>query len=204
MTAGAMQRTKSARAAAVTVLALSLAGCINLAGKPPAALLTLTPTQSPPVGQTANSATTPTISVTVPVAPAAIATPRVPVQTSDTSIAYIKGAVWSEPPARLFARLMSDTIAARTGRVVLGYPQSLGSTGAQLSGELRSFGIDEATSSAVVVFEASLRRGEDRVYEKRRFEAREPVAAINAETVGPALNRAANRLADEVAHWVGR
>lgn len=198
-----MQRSSSRLIGALCVL-VPLAGCISLAGKPPASLLTLSADAQPASGQTTSSATSPTITILVPVAPAAIATSRVPVQTSGTSISYIKGAVWSEPPARLFARLLSDTIAARTGRVVLGSAQALGDPGARLAGELRSFGIDEARRMAVVVYEASLRRGEDRVYEKRRFEAVERVDQIDAASAAQALNRAANRIAADVADWVGK
>ena len=38
--------------------------------------------------------------------------------------------------------------------------------------------------------------------ETRRFEAREPSAGTK-DDVGPALNRAANRVAAEVAQWIG-
>jgi len=38
--------------------------------------------------------------------------------------------------------------------------------------------------------------------EKRRFEARVPVAAIDAVSAGTALNQAANQVAAEVATWV--
>lgn len=183
---------------------LPLAGCISLSPKPPAALMTLTPTASPATGQTVSTASATTIAIQVPTAPSAIATNRVPVQTGATALTYIKGAIWSEPPPRLFARLLSDTIAARTGRVVLGGAQALGDPGAKLAGELRSFGVEENSGDAVVVYEAILRRGNDRVFEKRRFEAREPVGRIDADTVGPALNRAANRVAADVADWVGK
>ena len=199
-----MMRRFPLRAAAGLALLLPAAGCISFAAKPPAALLTLSAADAPAVDKTVSSATSPTISILVPVAPTALSTGRVPVQTGATSFAYVKDALWSEPPARLFARLLSDTIASRTGRVVLGSAQALGDPGAKLSGELRSFGMDEASSSAVVVYEASLRRGVDRVYEKRRFEAREPVSRIDATSVGPALNRAANKVAADVADWVGR
>jgi cholesterol transport system auxiliary component len=199
-----MMRLTFPRLLLVIGAALPLAGCINLAPKPPAALLMLTPGAAPAIGQTVSSATAATISIQVPVAPAAISTTRVPVQTSATAFAYVKGAIWSEPPPRLFARLLSDTIAARTGRIVLSGVQALGDPGAKLAGELRSFGVEETSSEAVVVYEATLRRGADRVFEKRRFEAREPVSRIDADSVGPALNRAANRVAADVADWVGK
>jgi cholesterol transport system auxiliary component len=47
-------------------------------------------------------------------------------------------------------------------------------------------------------------RGSDAVFEKRRFEARVPVAKIDAEQAGPALSQAANQVAAQVADWVGK
>ena len=180
-----------------------LGACISLTAKPPAMLLTLSPNASPAIGAVLDSKTAKTITLQVPVVPAAIAGPRVPVMTGSTSIAYVKGAVWSEPPARLFARLMADTIAAKTGRVVLSYQQSFADPGARLTGELRSFGIDADHNQAVVVFEGTLIRDGAKTFEKRRFEAREPASAITPDGASAALNRAANRVADDVAGWVG-
>ncbi|RZM04915.1 MAG: ABC transporter, partial [Sphingomonas sp.] len=126
------------------------------------------------------------------------------VQTTPTSLAYVKDAQWSEQPARLFARLTSDTIAARTGRVVLNQVQAVTEGNDDLSGELRRFGLDATTNEAVVTFDAALSRQGRPGTEKRRFEARVPVAVIDAASTGPALNQAANQVATEVADWVGR
>jgi cholesterol transport system auxiliary component len=137
--------------------------------------------------------------------PQELAVTRVPVRATDTSLAYVKNAQWVEQPGRLFARLLSDTVTTRTGRVVLTLRQASVDPSAQLSGELRTFGMDATTNEAVVTFDAALIRVEraDAV-EKRRFEARVPVTAISAETVAPAINQAANQVAVEVADWVGR
>ena len=184
------------------LLALPLAGCLSFGGKPPKVLLTINPTATLPVGSAQNSANAKTVTVMVPVVPQAIAVARVPVQTGD-QIAYVTDAAWVEAPQRLFARLMSDTIAAKTGRVVLTPAQSFSDPGARLSGELRNFGIDGATHEAVVTFDGSLIRGDASKLEKKRFEARVAVPQIDAASVGPALNQAANQVAAEVADWVG-
>ena len=128
----------------------------------------------------------------------------IPVAENETAIAYVKDAQWVEPPARLFARLMSDTIAAKTGRVVLSTAQSFADPGARLTGELRQFGVDAGTHQAVVVFDASLVRNDRHVFEKRRFMATTPMAKVDAANVGFALNQAANQVAGEVADWVGK
>lgn len=186
------------------VVALSLGGCISFGAEPPPSLLTLTPDSPLAAGQTRNSATAPTILIQQPSVPASLATARVPVQTSPTTIAYVKEAVWSEPPARLFTGLLADTIGSQTGRVVLSPDQLVLDPGARLGGELRSFGLDAATGDAVVTYDATLIRGASPSFEKRRFEAREPVGTVTPQSTGQALNRAANRVAADVAGWIGK
>ena len=183
--------------------ALPLAGCISFGAKPPPSLLTLQSTAAPAVGQEQNSATAKSITIQVPATPTSLAAARVPVQSTPTSIAYVKDALWAEPPARLFARLLSDTVAARTGMIVLSTVQSVSDPSATLAGELRNFGIDATTREAVVTYDAALTRAGATTVEKRRFEARVPVSAIDAVTAGTALNQAANQVSGEVATWVG-
>lgn len=184
--------------------ALPLAGCISFGAKPPPSLLTVDATAQPQPGAAQTSAAAKSIVIQVPAVPAAIATTRVPVQATGTSIAYVKDAQWSEPPARLFARLLSDTLTASANMVVLSPAQSFSDPSATLAGELRRFGLDAATREAVVVYDASLVRAGQTAVEKRRFEARVPVTAIDAASAGTGVNQAANQVAGEVASWVGR
>ncbi|MGU3391638.1 ABC-type transport auxiliary lipoprotein family protein [Sphingomonas sp. M1A8_2b] len=188
----------------ILIAMLPLAGCISFGAKPPPTLLTLTSASSVPVGQTQNSATANSITIQVPVVPQSLATARVPVQATPTSIAYVTDAQWAEPPARLFARLVSDTVAARTGYVVLSTAQSIGDPGAQLGGELRNFGLNATSREAVVTFDASLTRVGTQTVEKHRFEARVPVSTIDAASAATGINQAANQVATEVADWIGR
>lgn len=182
--------------------AILLTGCLSFGGKPPKVLLTINSTTALPVGSTQTSASAKTVTIQVPVVPQSLAVARVPVQTGD-QLAYVTDVAWVEAPQRLFARLMSDTIAAKTGRVVLSPAQSFSDPGARLSGELRNFGIDGSTHEAVVTFEGSLIRSDASKVEKKKFEARVPLAKIDANSVGPALNQAANQVAGEVADWLG-
>ena len=189
---------------AVLPLAAALSGCVSFGAKPPAALLSISSAVSVPAGQTQSSATAPTITILVPGATQALAGVRVPVQASETTIAYVANAQWVEPPSRMFVRLLSDTVPVKTGRIVLSSAQSFSDPGAVLSGELRNFGVDAGTSEAVVTFDASLIRVTGKVVEKRRFEARVPIAAVEPGAVGTGLNQAANQVASDVADWVGR
>jgi cholesterol transport system auxiliary component len=182
---------------------LPLAGCISFGAKPPPSLLTLTTAAPIAVGQAQSSASARAIVVAVPTTPAALAALRVPVQTTPTEIAYVENAQWVEPPARLFARLLADTLTAG-GTVVLTGVQSVDSPAGNLRGELRAFGFDATARTAVVTFDALLTRGGGTTVEKRRFEASVPVATIDATTAGTALNDAANQVAAQVAGWANR
>jgi cholesterol transport system auxiliary component len=181
---------------------LPLSGCISFGAKPPPELLTLEAATPPAVGKVQDTANARAIVVDTIASPAALATARIPVQESATAIAYVKNAQWSEPPAPLFARLLGDTITANTSMVVLSSIQSIGEPSATLSGSLRNFGIDAATREAVVTYDAALTQPRETSIAKRRFEARVPVAAIDATNAGVALNNAANQVAGEVAQWV--
>ena len=185
-------------------LAVALGGCVSFGAKPPPSLMTLTPTQSLAAGTTQTAPGAPTITIAVPSTPQEIATLRVPVRSSATSVAYLKDALWVEPVNRQFARLLSDTIGAKTGRVVVGDRAFGTDPGASLTGELRQFGVDATTGAVVVTYDAALIRGTGQPFEKRRFEARVPTAPIEAGPVALALNQAANQVAGEVADWVGR
>ena len=82
-----------------------------------------------------------------------------------------------------------------TGRVVLDPRQSSLDPGAQLTGTLTRFGYDTAEGMVVVRYDGALSTAGGTRVETRRFEASVP-ADGTAATVGPALNAAANQVAD--------
>src|SRR5687768_1362426 len=182
--------------------ALALAGCISFGAKPPPTLMRLTAdnARSAPASRSASAGSV--ITVVVPTVAQELRTPRVPVRTGDTQVAYLKDAVWVEAPNALFGRLLSETIAARTGRVVLDPKQFTLDPGIRLTGTLETFGLQADRMEAVAVYDAALARGGDSV-ETRRFEARVPVVALDAASAAPALNEAANKVAADVAAWIG-
>jgi cholesterol transport system auxiliary component len=181
--------------------ALLLSAC-SFGPKTPPVLMRLMPEQSRAVGTTQTSAAGQTMTVVPPAIPQELRTARVPVRTGGTAVAYLKNAQWVENPDALFARLVGETISARSGRVVLDARQFTLDPGLRLTGTLQSFGIDADSKEAVVIYDGVLARGGDSV-ESRRFEARVPMPVIDAASAGPALNQAANRVAAEVAAWVG-
>jgi cholesterol transport system auxiliary component len=185
----------------VSLATLALGAC-SLGGKLPPSLLNLTAAERLPADTARTVGAGEAITVSVPIVPQAISSTRVPVISGDTAIAYVKDAVWVEPPARLFQRLLSETISAKTGRVVLDPRQFSFDPGVVISGQLKSFGIDAGRNEAVVVYDAAMSRNRGDRLMTRRFEARVPVAAVEAAESGTALNRAANQVAAQVAAWV--
>ncbi len=193
--------------ATTALAALFLSGCnISLIGKaspPPAFLMSLTPSaENTPKANTGRTVVPgEVITIQTPFAATVIAQDRIPVTRDGVAFAYVKGAFWVEAPARLFQRLLAETIKARTGRPVLDPREFSAAPGAKLSGQLVHFEIDELKSEAVVVFDASLSGGKSESVRTRRFEERVPVAIIDAKAAGDALNLAANKIAGDVAIW---
>jgi cholesterol transport system auxiliary component len=144
------------------------------------------------------------ITVAVPSLPQALRTTRIPVYVDDTTIQYLTEAVWVENPGALFARVLGETISARTGRVVLDPSQYSHDPGTRITGTLVKFGLDPGQMQAVVVYDAAMARGGPTGgVVTNRFEARVPVTDATPATVAPALNQAANQLAADVAAWIG-
>ena len=185
-------------------LALTLSGCIGLGGKTPPFLLTLDPDTAPPAGTARTAAEAATLTILIPTAPQKLRTTRIPVQQDGSSVTYVKDAQWVEAPSRLFQRLVSETVAARTSRVVLDEGQYLTAPGEQLAGQLMEFGVDARSNEAVVVFQAMLVSAGGKTVTQRRFEVRESIGGkVEAKPVGEALARAANKVAVDVASWLG-
>lgn len=183
---------------------LALSACVSLGGaEPPESLLSLTPTAMAPAGSGAShnrAAESSAIAVLTPEVPAKLDVQRVPVNVSDTEIAYLQEAVWVEKPARLFRRLLGETLRTRGSMLVLDGEDSPTVATRYLRGSLIELGYDAPTSSVVVSFNAIL-TSDDGTVTSRRFETREEGILAEASDVGPALNRASNTLAGEVADW---
>ena len=184
---------------APTAALLALAGCFG--GGAPSQLLTLTPSQARPAASPQSAAQGAAITIVDPTVPQALRTTRIPVYVSDTVVQYLKDAVWVENPGPLFGRLLGETIAVRTGRVVLDSRQYSQDPGTRITGVLHRFGLDPARMEVVVVYDATMPRGGG--VATNRFEARVPVAEATPAAVAPALNQAANQVAGEVAAWIG-
>lgn len=196
------RRGRPAAGLVLAALALSLSGCISIGSEPPPSLLTLTPTTQAPAGAGPSGTISGAIMVMELEAPAKLAVQRVPVQIDDSSVAYLKEAFWVEQPARLFRRLLAETIRTRSGRIVVDTDEVAVPPSESVRGTLREFGYDARTQSVIVRFDA-IRSGSGDQVQTRRFESIVPGVAAEAAPVGDAMNRAANDVAGQVSDWVG-
>jgi len=189
------------------IAALALAGCgplVQVGGNAPApdALLVLR-ADAPPPQWAGPTAVGDTLAVAIPDVPAELQTLRLPVQLTSATVQYLAGASWAEQPNRQFQRLLADTLAG-AGVAMLDTRSGGVAPARALSGHLREFGLDVRGAPVVRVrYDAQLAgpRGAGTVA-LRSFVAEEKVASQQPAVVAAALNRAANRLAGEVAAWV--
>lgn len=192
-----MKRTLFALAATV-----ALSGCLSLGGKAPPTLFTLGASQAVPAGTTATGKASEAVIVVEPEADRRLGVQRVAVQVDASNVAYLKDALWVERPTRLFRGLLAETLRARGGRLVFEEDQPLARGAQRLSGRLVDMGYDARAMAAVVRFDA-VRELPGGTLTTKRFEAVVNGVSAKPEAVGPALNRAANQVAAQVAEWVG-
>jgi cholesterol transport system auxiliary component len=193
------------RVAVPVALALSLSGCAGLLGggaKAPPWLLTLTPQAPAPESISRTAGPGEAVTIDLPVVPKEVKTNRMPVHSGPTAIAYVKDLTWVDTPDKLFQDLLTETVTRTTNRVVLDPNQSTLDPGVTISGNLTRFGYDAQEGMVIVRYDAAITRAGGKAVETRRFEAKEP-ANGTAASVAPAINAAANRVAIEVAQWVG-
>jgi cholesterol transport system auxiliary component len=191
----------SAIALAVSLSGCSAGGLLGGGGKPPPYLYTLTPEAQDP-GQIARAAGAgQAITIALPSSPKELQTVRVPVQANAINIQYVANLQLVDTPDRLFQRLVEETVRRTTNRVVLNPDQSSLDPGSTVAGALERFGYDASSGQVVVTYDAALATSGGQAVQTRRFTATAP-ADGTAATVGPALNRAANQVALDVAKWI--
>lgn len=182
---------------------VALAGCVNLGGgKAPPTLVSLTPASSAPVGTAVSGNLRDALVVAEPETDRRLAVQRIPVQIDAANVAYLQNAQWVERPARLFRALLAETIRAKSGRLVVEDNQIEATGAGRLAGRLLDMGYDAQRSAVVVRYDA-IRETKGGAVSTKRFEAVVSGIQPKPEFVGPALNKAANQVAQEVADWVG-
>jgi len=197
--------SRTLRLAAPIAVALSLSACAGLlggGGKPPPWLLTLTPQAPAPESIARTAQPGEAVTIELPVVPKEIRTNRVPVHSGPIAIAYVKDLTWVDTPDKLFQNLLTETVMRTTSRVVLDPKQSSLDPGVTITGNLSRFGYDAQEGAVIVRYDAAKTRAGGKAIETRRFEARE-TSDGSASSVASAINAAANRVAIDVAQWVG-
>jgi cholesterol transport system auxiliary component len=198
--------SRTLRLAAPIAVALSLSACmgglLGGGGKTPPWLLTLTPQAPAPASIARTAGPGEAVTIELPVVPKEVRTNRVPVHSGPIAIAYVKDLTWVDTPDKLFQDLLTETVTRTTNRVVLDPKQSSLDPGVTVTGNLSRFGYDAQEGMVVVRYDAAMTRAGGAAVATRRFEAREPSNG-SASSVAPAINAAANRVAIEVAQWVG-
>lgn len=181
-------------------LLAALSGCVRIGAKPPGTFLTLTPDAAPTAGATSSGTLGEATVVLEPSAAASISVLRIPVQIDASNVAYIRGTQWVERPSRAFQHLLADTLRARGKGLVVETDRA--TTGTRIGGQLLAMGFDAQTRSAVVRFDAMKWLAGGKI-ETRRFESSVRGVDPSPNEIGPALNQAANKVAGEIADWVG-
>lgn len=192
----------SIKLAAPFAALLLLGGCVSLGGKAPKQLIGLTADSTAPAGDMGATTLREALVVLDPEAERRLDVQRVPVQVDDATIAYLKDATWVERPARLFRRLLAETIRAKGKRLVVEAGDAAEGGKTTLGGRLLDMGYDARSQTVVVRYDA-LRSDAAGNVVSRRFEASVPGVSPKVESVAPALNKAANQVAAQVADWVG-
>ena len=188
-------------AVATALAGCSLGGMLG-GGKPPATLVTLTPEAPEPAQIVRTAAAGQAVTIATPLVGRALSAVRVPVQATPTDVQYVANLQLVDTPSRLFQNLLSETVRRTTNRVVLDPAQTSLDPGLTVTGELQRFGYDAASGQVVVQYDGSLSAAGGNRVETRRFTASVPADGTSA-TVAPALNRAANQVAQQVAQWIG-
>jgi cholesterol transport system auxiliary component len=188
-------------AVATALAGCSLGGMLG-GGKPPTTLVTLTPEAPEPAQIVRTAAAGQAVTIATPLVGRALSAVRVPVQATPTDVQYVANLQLVDTPSRLFQNLLSETVRRTTNRVVLDPAQTSLDPGLTVTGELQRFGYDAASGQVVVQYDGSLSAAGGNRVETRRFTASVPADGTSA-TVAPALNRAANQVAQQVAQWIG-
>jgi cholesterol transport system auxiliary component len=195
-------RAGSALAVTLSLSACSLGGLLGGSSKAPVTLVMLTPEAAEPASIARTAAAGQAVTIETPAVSHELSNVRVPVQVSPTDVQYVADLQLVDTPAKLFQGLLAETVRRTTSRVVLGSGQTSLDPGLTVSGELQKFGYDASRGQVVVTYDGSLAAAGGNRVETRRFTATAP-ADGTAASVGPALNRAANQVALDVAKWIG-
>jgi len=180
-----------------------LSGCVSLGGdsKVPDELITFTPREVATGSESVTDAAGNAIVIYAPEVEDRLDVNRVPVQVSDTGVAYLQDATYIDRPARLFRHLLAETMRARSDRLVIEGEDPGVKARTRVYGRISEAGYDARTSSVVFTFDATVTDTDGKV-RQRRFASKIDAVPAKAKFVAPALNEAANDVAIEISDWL--
>jgi cholesterol transport system auxiliary component len=191
----------AARSARLMVLCLGAAGFLAACGGTPQRT-TFDLTAPADVGRVGGSRAQ--LVISEPTTVQAIDSDRILVRDAG-ALSYLPDAQWADRLPKLFQVRLIQTFenASRLGRV--GRPGDRVVADLALNADIRSFGIESASSQAVV--EVTVRIVGDRtgrVSAARSFSARVPVASVTGPVAAQALDEAMSQVLRDIVRWAGR
>ena len=196
------RRTRMGRALVTLTSLMLLGGCISLGqSKPAGNLIRLTAMAPAAAGLATTALPGEALVVFEPQTDRSLGVTRIPVQISDSAIAYLTGVNWVDHPSRLLRSLLAETIRGRGKRLVFEDDQAEARGNLRLTGRLITMGYDARRHAVVVRYDA-MQQLADGTLKSRRFEAVKTNIPAKPNAIAPALNAAANAGAEQVADWV--
>lgn len=199
---------RGAVAGATLACALLVAGCISLLPEPPDPPSVFALRAAEDLPKAPPSPRTPSVTIADVAAPAALAGPELAVTTADGSLAYVRGAVWTEDAPDALRSLLLETFD-RTG-LARAAPAAIGARAdVMLSVDLVTFTLTpsrrRAPARADIVVVARLLDGRNRsVLAVERFTAEGPAGDDGPAGAAAALGAVARTAALDVARWTAR
>ncbi|KPP82622.1 MAG: outer membrane lipoprotein required for phospholipid trafficking MlaA [Oceanicaulis sp. HLUCCA04] len=194
-----------ARALLVAASAFALSGCISLLPEAdPNALYRLS--NHVPAEAVANQ-DAPVVRIGRPIAPRALASDRVALDTGEGRLAYMAGVNWVSAVPVLFQELVIDTFDRRSGALVAARPDDGVATSWDLRLELRRFeavydqGDNAAPRIDVAVRARLIDAGNREVSSVRTFEVSQRADSNRQPRIIDAFSRASSDVSRELVDW---
>ena len=129
---------------------------------------------------------------------------RILVKDAGNSVSFLPGGQWADRLPRLIQARLIQTFENATRIQAISRPGERVAADYQLNSELRAFQILSASGEAQVEISAKVVNDrEGRIMAARVFEARVPLAAIDAANAASALDQALSKVLLDIVRWVG-
>jgi cholesterol transport system auxiliary component len=190
-------RRSARRLALAAALAALAAACSS--GPAPTTFDLTAPSRTVGGGEVAGQ-----VAVTEPVAIQVFEADRILVKDAAGAVSYLSGAQWADRLPRLVQARLIHTFENASRLKAVSRPGERVAADYVLNTEIRAFQIDASTGEAFVEMSAkAVNDRTGRITNARVFNARVPVAAIDAGNAAHALDRALSIVLLAIVRWVG-